>query len=372
MIEKRGIVAKVCNNNCIVLTPQGIYRKVPLPSSDIKVGAEVFYRETLLTSVKPWLMAACLLILFVSYPMYSPLLPLSRTPQAAAYVSLDIDPSLEISVDKHLRVIEVRWFNDEAANLVEQLSLEGKGLNDALVEVIDRAIAQNYIVAEQNQVIIATISSAGTVADPIDQVELHQVLENSVVSRGFSGEVKIYGASDKIRTIAGNRNMSTGRYLIYEQLIQSGHEISIEDINSQDVTQLAAAYNMDLLPNFEQVIVKTSPNQPDPQLAVNYNGQMVGIGDYVKNQAVISTSGTSQDKQDANVSRSYSARKSRISQTPASADEKMKLVSTAAIKGKENVKDTTKKVAVKGQSPSSSRIKSEIARARTVMDRPLF
>src|SRR5664280_1737636 len=94
--EKQGIVAKIMANNCIVLTPEGTYHKIALPSKETRVGAEVFYRNPrLAVPLKPLMMVASLLILFMSYLMLSQAI----LPQAVANVSLDINSGLEMAVD---------------------------------------------------------------------------------------------------------------------------------------------------------------------------------------------------------------------------------------------------------------------------------
>ena len=57
--QKRGIVTSIRESNCIVVTPDGTYEKVPLPSREVQVGEEVVYnRVPIPIELKPVLMAA--------------------------------------------------------------------------------------------------------------------------------------------------------------------------------------------------------------------------------------------------------------------------------------------------------------------------
>lgn len=131
--------------------------------------------------------------------------------------------------------------------LIDQLNLKGRDLNYAVAAVVENAIDMNYIGAGQNNMVVSTIvpsdNASNTVA--IDQNELYQVLQESMSRRGYAGQVKIYTASEAVRLAAEEQRLTTGQYIIYEQLVAAGHDLTIEDINRQSLGQLAAAYNID-------------------------------------------------------------------------------------------------------------------------------
>lgn len=307
--QKRGLVAKVVANNCIVLTPEGTFVKIPVPSPDIKVGAEVLYRHPGLTSpVKPWLLAASLLVFFMGCFLWDQVM----LPQAVAYISLDINHGVEMAVDKDLRVIGVKCFDDGAADLVKQLNLEGKGLNEAVAQVVNQAIEQDYIKAGQENLMISTVSPSGTALNPVDKEDLYQVLEKTIAARGCSGNVKIYAASDEFRQAAEEEKLSAGKYLLYEQAVKSGQEITVADINRKSVSQVADTYQLDLLPNYKKLNVQAAANKKDKQVTVEDNGQDVAIQEYFRNQAFQGVAAEMRNnRSNPSVSRSYAVRDSR-------------------------------------------------------------
>ncbi|MEQ8237153.1 MAG: hypothetical protein ABRQ23_10260 [Syntrophomonadaceae bacterium] len=255
-LKNRGLVTKILADNCIVLTPEGTYHRIPLPSRDIRVGTEICYSRSRFSAIshKPWLLAASLLLFFMGYPLWNQ----AMLPQAAAYVSLDMIPSLEMAVDDQMQVIGVRCYNDDATDLVKTLDLKGKGLSDALTAVIDQAVAQNYVSAGQDNLMISTVSPSGNDNHSVDATALYQVVEKSIVANGYGGQVKIYGTSPEMRKAAEDREISVGKYLIYEQLISSGEQVSIEEINRKSVPELAANYKLDL-PQNKTVSLRDTP-----------------------------------------------------------------------------------------------------------------
>lgn len=307
--QKRGVVAKITGNSCIVLSPEGTYAKIPLPFPEIKVGAEILYRTPILSrSFKPMMLVASVLILLMSfYLVDQAIIP----QQAVAYVSLDIDPSLEMSVDKNMRVIKVHCFNDSAVSLVEPLKLEGEMLESAIAELINHAIDMNYLKVGQDNILISSISSSQE-PFPVDQEALYEVMEEALASRGCSGHVEIYKGDKSIYTAAKDNNISAGKYIIYEQLVKSGRNVNLDDIRQETVGQLATAYNLDLLPKDDEI--KTEPVQTNHGEVNTENKELVA-GDYKKNQENVNFKDRENDnRQDESISRSYSPRKTRIAQ----------------------------------------------------------
>jgi len=299
----RGLVTKILVDNCIVLTPEGTYHRIPLPSRDIRVGAEICYSRSKLADLprKPWLLAASLLLLFLGYPLWNQ----AMLPQAAAYVSLDMIPSLEIAVDDQMQVIGVKCYNDDATDLVQPLALKGQGLSDALTAVIDQAVAQNYFTAGQDNLMISTVSPSGKDNHSVDATALYQVVEKSIAAHGYEGQVMIYGASPEIRKAAEDREISVGKYLIYEHLISSGEQVSIEEINRKSVRELATNYNMALPPN-ETFSLRTSQNEESG--AVEDGSSRNHDDKFDRNTMLSEDRGLNNQRPEANVSRSLSNR----------------------------------------------------------------
>ena len=288
-LGKRGLVVKIGDGCCIILTGKGTYERIPVPPQGARVGAEVSYSYQAVISpvFRPMMLVASFLILFVCYSLLSR----SGLPVAVAYVSLDINPSLELSVDKNMDVIDVKCFNTDAFNLLKQERLQGKNLYDALRIVVAQAIAENYIKPGQDNLIVSTVtqdvspssaspSNAG--APPVDQQSIQQFLEKSINQGGLSGEVKTYSATGEFRSEAENQGLSPGKYLIYEQLKQAGNQVSIDDVRKNSIHNLVDTYKLSLLPNYENIRIQRRKNGEEPDITVNDNGRYVSMADFLK------------------------------------------------------------------------------------------
>jgi hypothetical protein len=280
---KRGLVVKLSDGCCIVLTGKGTYERIPVPRQGARVGAEVSYSYRAVSSpiFKPMALVASFLLLFVCYSLFNQ----SSLPVAVAYVSLDINPSLELSVDKNLDVIGVKYFNDDAANLLKQERLQGKNLYAALDVVVEQAIAKNYIKTGQENLIVSTVtpsgvSSSSTGPSRIDQQSVQQFLEKSVNQGGLTTEVRTYSATSEFRSEAESNGLSPGKYLIYGQLNEAGDRVSIDDVRKDSIRNLVNTYKLSMLPNYENIRIQRQKNSKEPDITVDDNGRDVSIADF--------------------------------------------------------------------------------------------
>ena len=66
-------------------------------------------------------------------------------------ITLDINPSIEINLDKDEKIINVKALNDDAKEIVSD-ELDGMDLEEAIHNIVDKVIEKGYV--SNNQVII--------------------------------------------------------------------------------------------------------------------------------------------------------------------------------------------------------------------------
>ena len=280
-LQNRGIVTSIKGGHCIVVTPEGTYERIRLPHRGVQVGEEVAYsRAQVPAGLRPLLLAASFLLVFVS----SVWLHQAAVNPVAAYVTLDINPSLEIAVDRNLVVLEVEPLNEDAARLVKPEELKGRNLYEAISGVIDRAVEQNYIKPGEENLIVSTVSAADDGLSPVvDQQAVCRTVERSAASRGRKVQIKMYVASKEIRQQAKKTGISPGKYLVYEQLNRSGKPVSIDEIKKNSVKELIRKYKADLPPNGRELIPEKMNPGHKPQAAGDDNGRRP-MRDLIKEQ----------------------------------------------------------------------------------------
>lgn len=140
----KGIVMEKHRKYAVIMTIDGSFHKVR-PVRDASIGAEVSYE--ILASKKSgflffqnhkqakYIAVACMVLLIVM-PFYF----FAGQNKTYAYVNLDINPSLEIEVNKNLTVVSISPLNDDAEKLIKQLlGYEDKEIEQVIEEIMNRS-----------------------------------------------------------------------------------------------------------------------------------------------------------------------------------------------------------------------------------------
>ncbi len=253
-MKDKGIVVKVKNSYCIVLTEDGTYHKVPVSGSNVRVGAEIeFAPVTWLTYVKPVLMVASILILALGFSLYQ----MSATSHAVAYVSLDINPSIELEVDQNLKVLHVYSLNDGAEKMVSVLRLQGIDLYTSVSRIMAEAVRKGYLKPGQKNYVLSTVTVNNDAPDTFNYDVFTRNLETAVENKGIDIEIIVLSTDMPTRNKAKNQGLSPGKLMIYQNAVASGEKLTLEQVKQNSLSNLVNVHKVKLLPNNKKLIIKS-------------------------------------------------------------------------------------------------------------------
>jgi endo-1,4-beta-xylanase len=75
-----------------------------------------------------------------------------------AFVAVDINPSIEFSIDYENRVVGVRNLNKDARTVTDNLELVGKTMDQALWDVIQKSKEYGFIVPERENIVLVSVA----------------------------------------------------------------------------------------------------------------------------------------------------------------------------------------------------------------------
>lgn len=231
-----GIVSKISGAKCIIITKDGEFRRVPLPSGPVRVGQEIqasSFEWSALT--KYALIAASLLIAVLGVTLYQS----SAAATPVAYVSLDINPSLEIAVDKNKQVVDISAFNDDSLPLLNNLDYQGKDVYTVLSMILQRAIELKYVAPDRpNLVVSSVVEVEPKEVSLLDTARLQDAVATPLKGKPLKASVVVYKAKKQDREAAKKASLSTGKYLFYEGERKSGARITLEELKEQSIGTL--------------------------------------------------------------------------------------------------------------------------------------
>ena len=144
-----------------------------------------------------------------------------------AYVSVDVNPSVELTLNRRNRVTDAEGLNQDGEAVLEHVQLEGKDYLEAVELLIESDDMQAYLVENEKP----TVTVASAKAD-----ELLTGLESSIVATHYQGMCR----SAEIETVASAHDcgMSLGKYQIYQLLAEYGSGLTTEDCQKIPMCQL--------------------------------------------------------------------------------------------------------------------------------------
>ncbi|NHM26053.1 anti-sigma factor domain-containing protein [Desulfofundulus sp. TPOSR] len=229
-----GIVVEIKAKTCIILTPDAQFREIPLPAGGVRLGEEICYIHRKRPVFWQSLMAAaCLLILLGAGLLYHDWLS-----QAVAFVSMDINPSVEMALDRREYVCEARGLNTAGEILLSRAAVLGRPVEEAIATILTRAVQSNYLLPSQNNVVLTTITTKNGREPALQPGEIYQTIVKSLQSTGVPAEVVVETATPEIRRQARKLGLSTGRYLIHVEGSKKGLDIGLEELKREGIASL--------------------------------------------------------------------------------------------------------------------------------------
>lgn len=243
-MSAHGMVVEIKRKTCIVLTADGEYREVLLPGGSIpRLGQEIpLENRKKWPYLKQLMVAASLFIILMGGFLY-----FGEVPPAAAYLTIDINPSIELAVSAAGKVISARAMDDEGEKILSEVKVKGQDLREAVSLIVAQAVADNYIEESGDNVILATLTVASGDEPLVDLNSVYEAIRSPMESSGLESDVIIEPVEPELRQEAVTSGISTGRYLLLNKSDKKGLQISISDITSMSLGKLEKEKKMNLV-----------------------------------------------------------------------------------------------------------------------------
>lgn len=168
----KAVIVEIHNNTAVILSDEGCVVRVK--NNNYQIGQEVeinMKKELKPKRIFAFASTACLLFLFSigAYAYYTPY----------TYVSLDVNPSIEYSVNRFEKVLSANGVNDDGTEIIHEISLDNlkyKSITDAISLTVDEILETGYLDDDTSGIVITTSSENEEIAD-----ELAQNLEASAI-----------------------------------------------------------------------------------------------------------------------------------------------------------------------------------------------
>lgn len=240
----RGFVLSLDREYAVVITEEAKYIKVN-KKNGLVVGTQILFlkddvykekRTTPLYLLKYAAVFAILLFATVFQPYIDGIQVKDNT--AAAVLTIDINPSLEIEINREESVISIVSLNEDGA-VISNRRMLGQPIDTVISTLLKNAEKEKYLNSENDFVLIS-------ITPLIDELNMSLADIEDDISDVITGSNNldtinvVYTSGDRSSLEEARLNkISAGKYYLYEELRKTEPSITIEFIKTLELKDLA-------------------------------------------------------------------------------------------------------------------------------------
>ncbi len=278
----KGIVMDIKKHNVVVLTPNGEFITCKRKAHPYMIGEEISFnkqeqrapRFSMPPFLKPTTVIVagflCVLLFFYNQP----------EEKVFAYVSVDINPSLEASVTEDLRVIDLRACNDDGRRILKEIKgWKNKHLQDVIRTIVKQSQEDKYLTNDK-QVMLTAVAKDKSLEPQLEKAlqELKKEYEIKHIT------VEYQSSTMQIREDAKKAGVGTGVYIKQENEKHNSLTPPAPSSNqeqqksSSDASSDASPVKEESNEKKEYIEQKQSKEQQSKQIKENFGNQQENNG----------------------------------------------------------------------------------------------
>ncbi|CAM3669916.1 anti-sigma factor domain-containing protein [Marinicrinis lubricantis] len=246
---RKGLVMEIERRSIIVMTSDGQFVRIPRRNRVCDIGEEIaFPRSSFRAPNRLYSLAAvCTAAVVLIFALFSGLTFFSQ-PAVAAYVTMDINPSIELGIDEDEKVIEAEGLNDEGHKLLEEVDVIGLPLREAANAVLEKAapVLAKYGEDEGTSEIVITsmvikLEYEKEENQYIDEVKasMETHLQKQFEQDQLKLNITVLSVPKELRESAKEIGVSSGKLAVKMLAEKEGILISEESLKNKSLTEIS-------------------------------------------------------------------------------------------------------------------------------------
>lgn len=247
----KGVIMELRNRKAVVLTPDGEFKNIRLAKDhhhavgqEIRLDAVIAGKRDFspfknIRTIPAFSYGAAFIVfclILTNFFFFQ-----SPNHAVAAYVSFDINPSIEVSVDEDLNVIKVLAMNEDAKVLVPNIEdYYGKNIDEFANDFFEKVKASGYLKEYDEILVVTTVKDDSTESDLQEDIEqsINEAKEATISEDEV--EVVVQATTVEKHEEAKENGFSTGKYITYLDAKNSGSDITMDEAKKMPLEQLRA------------------------------------------------------------------------------------------------------------------------------------
>lgn len=155
---------------------------------------------------------------------------------ATAYVSIDVNPSVGLVLNRMDRVIGAEAYNAEGEALLQELALKGSSYDEAAAALLAAMGRQGYIAADT--LVTLTVQTTDTAKEQVLCDRLLQLASEQLGYSGAQAEAEVFPVTQEVRETAHECHMSAAKYLAIQALLEVDETATLEEYSGSTIRQI--------------------------------------------------------------------------------------------------------------------------------------
>jgi uncharacterized membrane protein YkoI len=167
-----------------------------------------------------------------------------------ASVSLDVNPSIELSINKDGEIVKARAFNEDGKLILKDKDLKGMDVKDGCDSLVAAMVKKGYISESSNSVLVSVQAKNAEKGNEMEKMisrDVSEHLEKSNISGAVVG--KYVENDEQVEKFAEDNKISAGRAWLIKELLKtkSRHmtEASLLKLSTQELILLGQERKVD-------------------------------------------------------------------------------------------------------------------------------
>ncbi len=156
-------------------------------------------------------------------------------------VLLDVNPSIEISVNEADEILQVDDLNSDATEIIEGKEIKGLEVSEGVGNLVDTLVEQGYISEEANSVLVSIEGAQKEKADQVKE-KLTKKIQSCLSEKEVEGSVIVQqlpeNSAASLKGVAAEYGISPGKAQMIAQIIEKNGLHTYEELAPMTVHQL--------------------------------------------------------------------------------------------------------------------------------------
>ncbi|HHW57457.1 MAG TPA: anti-sigma factor domain-containing protein [Clostridia bacterium] len=248
----KAIVVQKEKNKTYIMTEKGEFKCLK-NFHDVDIGEAIYLPDStgVYKSLTRFIIAAslifALLFAFINF----------KTPQVYAYVYIDINPSIEVSIDRKGKIIDATPLNEEAKKILDNLPYKGLDISSFITKTVEESQKLGFL-KEEDIILITTVTlkNSSIISEDIEKAV------NTIKNTNSKIQIETLKSTEMQREEAKKEKISPGKLILWEDAKEKGIEIPKDKLNSPEFFK-----------ELKQAYTKMKEKETEPQKASNIENQ---------------------------------------------------------------------------------------------------